>query len=43
MHQQFIYIKKSYDSVRMEVLHNILIAFGIPNKNVWIKPVAESA
>jgi len=32
--QQFIDIKKSYDSVRREVLYNILIAFGIPNKNV---------
>ena len=34
VHQLFIDIKKAYDSVRREVLHNILIAFGIPNKNV---------
>ena len=34
VHQQFIDIKKSYDSVRREVLCNIFIAFGIPNKNV---------
>ena len=34
VYQQFIDIKKSYDSVRREVLYNILIAFGIPNKKV---------
>ena len=38
--QLFTDLKKAYDSVRREVLYNILIAFGIPhetdkaNKNV---------
>jgi hypothetical protein len=27
-----MYFKKAYDSVRMEVLYNILIEFGIPMK-----------
>jgi hypothetical protein len=30
MHQLFIHFKKAYDSVRREVLYNILIEFGIP-------------
>ena len=30
MHQLFIDFKKAYDSVRREVLYNILIEFGIP-------------
>ena len=34
MHQLFIYFKKVYDSVRREVLYNILIKFGIPIKLV---------
>ena len=34
MHQLFIDFKKAYDSVRMEVLYNILIEFGIPMKLV---------
>ena len=34
MHQLFIDFKKAYDSVRREVLHNILIEFGIPMKLV---------
>ena len=34
MHQLFIDFKKAYDSVRMEVLYNILIKFGIPMKLV---------
>jgi len=29
VHQLFIDFKKAYDSVRMEVLYNILIEFGI--------------
>ena len=34
MHQLFIDFKKAYDSVRREVLYNILIQFGIPMKLV---------
>ena len=34
MHQLFIDFKKAYDSVRREVLYNILIEFGIPMKLV---------
>ena len=32
MHQLFRHFKKAYDSVRREVLYNILIEFGIPMK-----------
>ena len=31
-HQLFVDFKKAYDSVRKEVLYNILIEFGIPKK-----------
>ena len=34
VHQLFIDFKKAYDSVRREVLHKILIEFGIPRKIV---------
>jgi hypothetical protein len=34
MHQLFIDIKKAYDSVRKEVVYNILIKFGVPTKLV---------
>ena len=34
MHQLFIDFEKAYDSVRREVLYNILIEFGIPRKLV---------
>jgi len=34
VHQLFIDFKKSYNSVRREVLYNILIEFGIPMKLV---------
>jgi len=34
VHQLFIHFNKAYDSVRWEVLYNILIAFGIPMKLV---------
>jgi hypothetical protein len=34
VHQLFIYFKKTYDSVRREVLYNILIDFGVPMKLV---------
>ena len=32
MHQLFIDFKKAYDSVRREVLYNILMEFWIPKK-----------
>jgi hypothetical protein len=35
VHQLFIDFKKAYDSVRREVLYNILIEFGIPMELVW--------
>jgi hypothetical protein len=34
VHQIFIDFKKAYDSVRKEVLYNILIEFGVPMKLV---------
>jgi hypothetical protein len=34
VHQLFIDFKKAYDSLRREVLHNILIEFGITRKLV---------
>jgi hypothetical protein len=36
VHQLFIHFKKAYDSVRREVLYNILIEFGIPRKLVGL-------
>ena len=49
VHQLFIEFKIAYDSVRREVLYNILIDCGIPMKTgkankkcVWMKPIAES-
>jgi hypothetical protein len=36
VHQLFRDIKKAYDSVRREVLYNILIEFGIPRKLVGL-------
>jgi hypothetical protein len=32
----FIDLKKAYDSVRKEVLYNILIEFEVPMKLVWL-------
>jgi hypothetical protein len=32
VHQLFINFRKAYDSVRKEVLYNILIEFGAPMK-----------
>jgi hypothetical protein len=34
VHQLFIVIKKTYDSVKRQVLYNILLEFGIPKKLV---------
>jgi len=34
VHQLFLDFKKAYDSVRSEVLYNILIEFGVPQKLV---------
>jgi hypothetical protein len=34
LHQLFVHFNKAYDSVRREVLYNILIEFGIPMKLV---------
>jgi sorting nexin-29 len=34
VYQLFIDFKKAYDSVRREVLYNILMEFGVPNKVV---------
>jgi hypothetical protein len=34
MHWLFIDFKKAYDSVKREVLYNILLEFGIPKKLV---------
>jgi hypothetical protein len=34
VHQLFIDFKKAYDSVRREVLYNIVIEFGVPMKLV---------
>jgi hypothetical protein len=35
--QIFIDFKKAYDSVRIKVLHNILIEFSITMKQEWLK------
>jgi hypothetical protein len=34
VHQLFIDFKKAYDSVKREVLYNILLEYGIPKKLV---------
>jgi sorting nexin-29 len=36
VYQLFVDFKKAYDSVRREVLYNILIESGIPMKLVWL-------
>jgi purine nucleoside phosphorylase len=36
VHQLFIDFSKAYDTVRREVLYNILIGFGVPMKLVWL-------
>ena len=40
VHQLFNDFKKAYDSVRMEVLYNILTEFGIPMK--LVRPIKMS-
>jgi len=47
VHHLFMDFKKAYDSVRREVLYNILIEFGVPKKLVrlmkmCLKRIAES-
>jgi hypothetical protein len=41
-HQLFIVFKKAYDSVRREVLYNILIDFGMPMKLVRLIKMCQS-
>jgi hypothetical protein len=41
VHQLFIDFKKSYDSVRREVLYNILVKFGIPMKMVRLIKMSD--
>jgi hypothetical protein len=40
VHQLFIDFKKAYDSVKREVLYNILLEFGIPKK--LVRPIKMS-
>ena len=42
----FTYLQKAYDSIRREILCNILIAFAIPKNLVWLnvfntKPIVK--
>jgi hypothetical protein len=41
VHHLFVNFKKAYDSVRREVLCNILIEFGTPTKRLSLKKCAE--
>jgi len=43
VHQIFIDFKKVYDSVRREVLYNILIEFGVPKKLVRLVKMCLTA
>jgi hypothetical protein len=42
VHQLFIDFKKAYDSVRRDVLNNILVEFGIPKKLVGLIKMCSS-
>ena len=42
VHQLFIDFKKAYDSVRMEVLYEIVIGFHIPRKLVSLIKISLS-
>jgi len=47
VHQLFIDFKRTYDSIRREILYNILIEFDIPLKlvrlvRVFLKHIAEA-
>ena len=41
MHQLFTGFHKAYDSVRREVLYNILIEFGIPMKLIRLIKMSD--
>ena len=41
VHQLFIDFKKAYDSVRREVLYNILMEFGVPKELVRLKKIVS--
>jgi hypothetical protein len=37
--RKYISYKKAYDSVKRELLYNILIEFGVPMKLVWLNKI----
>jgi hypothetical protein len=39
VHELFIDFKKAYDSIKREVLYNILLEFGIPKKLVRLNKI----
>jgi len=41
VHQLFIDFKTAYDSVKREVLYNILIEFGVPQKLVRLIKMSD--
>jgi hypothetical protein len=42
VHQLFIDFKKAYDSVKREVLHNILLEYGVPKKLIRLTKMNET-